>query len=156
MNSRNLQTITVIKLLCFVVTSCSIYSIRYDRHDLLYKYGATHQFYLNDNEVDLDTLILDSRNIKSVIRDREKSSIYIVEKEVRQLNSFQKYAFGYDSNSSNSDTLIVIDGIPLYNDAKYLHIDSLAIKNIRLLKKSDLNAFSLCLTPQNIILITTF
>jgi len=156
MISRHLPKITVITLLSFFVVSCSSYRVRYNRHNLLNKYGATHQFYLNENKVDLDTLILDSRNIKSVIRDREKSSICIAEKEVRQLDPFQKSLLAYDPNKLISDVLIVVDGIPISKDSKHLWIDSLAIKNITVLKNSDLSSISMCLAHQNLILITTF
>ncbi|MGB5981154.1 MAG: hypothetical protein WBG46_03320 [Nonlabens sp.] len=155
MNSRHIQKITVITLLSFLVINCSSYRVRYNRHNLLNKYGATHQFYLNENKIDLDTLILDSRNIKSVIRDRGRSTIRIIENESRNFNSIQKLVLAYDSNNSYSDVLIVVNGIPISRDFKHLWIDSLAIKSIKVLKYRDLIHLNLCSATQNVILVTT-
>ena len=120
---------------------------------MLNKFSEKYQFYLNGDKIDLDTIVLDSRNIKSVIRDKKTNSIYIKEKEVRKLYKFEDNGSKKDSITCYQRTLIILDGIPI---APSVYIDTYSIKNITILKKSDLNSINLCRrSHRDIMLITT-
>ena len=152
----------VVSILVLTIVGCSVRNFKYDRKKLIRKWSGDYTFYLDDDKIELDTLILDRDNIKSTTLNKESQSITLKIIEARTFVTIQSIIDSLKQSSQirkndSISPLIIIDGIPYENkNSLHLSIDPEAINQISILRDARTSGFH-CGDPSynEIVLILT-
>lgn len=148
-------------LLLFLLTltfSCATRNINYDRNKILKKYSTDYKMFVDDKEIDLETVYLDKNNIESVRIDKQIRELKITQLKPTKLSKIKEIfldslsAKNRDWGKKKIELLIVVDGVPLTDSLK---IDTNAIKSFMILSQEKMNNLTICRPLDGVILITT-
>jgi len=154
--------IFLLLLLLTLTLGCATHNIKYDRNKILKKYSAEYKMFVDNKNMNLETVFLDKDNIGNIRIDKRTKELKITQfkpVELFALNDWNLDSLSAGRRGWNKKKieLIIIDGIPMTDSLKEkIKIDPNAIKSIGIVSQEKMNRLNLCRQYNgDVILITT-
>ncbi len=158
-NQKNKTKILLIVAFVIFYSSCATRNIEYDRYKILKKYSKAYKILLDNQEINLETVIIDKNNIKNVRIDKRKQEVSISQfkpGEFVKLNDLilDSLIAGQKKIEKNKTMLVVIDGVPQIDSLiERTKIDLNSIKQFEILTKEELGKNEIFCRPVKYLLI---
>lgn len=152
-----MRIIQIIFLL-FLALGCATRNITYNRNKIIKKYSSDYNILLDNKKINLNKIYLDKNNIENIRLDKRNKILNINQlKSIKLVEVKQMYLDSISEenkvlNKDEVELLVVIDGMPVIDDAK---IDTNSIKSFTILSQEKMSNITICRPLHGVVIITT-